>query len=78
VSDWTWREISRPIIEDVIRTVGKDDPKALRKAISAAYPFGERRYWPYKAWLAEVKAQIGGMRPRPHSRDLFDEDTTHG
>ena len=26
------------------------------KAIDAAYPFGPRSHWPYKAWLAERRA----------------------
>ena len=31
-------------------------PEATAKAIDAAYPFGERARWPYKAWLAARKA----------------------
>ncbi|MEZ4865332.1 MAG: hypothetical protein R3C14_28745 [Caldilineaceae bacterium] len=32
---------------------------ALRALISQAYPFGERRYHPYKIWLSEVKRVLG-------------------
>jgi hypothetical protein len=38
------------------------DEKAIRKAISAAYPFGERDYWPYKVWLDEVRRQLEARR----------------
>lgn len=27
-----------------------------RQQLIEAYPFGERRYWPYKVWLRRVKA----------------------
>jgi hypothetical protein len=30
-----------------------------KKAISAAYPFGERRYWPYKMWLKAQREYMG-------------------
>jgi hypothetical protein len=29
-----------------------------RKAVSAAYPFGQRRYWPYKMWLKAQKEYL--------------------
>ena len=40
-----------------------------------AYPFGERAYWPYKAWLKQVKAwkaahargaKAPSATPQPH------------
>ncbi len=58
----TYREVSAPIVREVVRRVGLADRKALRKALRDAYPFGAREYWPYKAWLIEIKAQTGGMR----------------
>jgi hypothetical protein len=30
-----------------------------KKAVSAAYPFGERRYWPYKMWLKAQREYMG-------------------
>ena len=33
-----------------------------RKAILAAYPFGERRQWPYKVFCEEVKKTMAGIR----------------
>lgn len=39
-------------------------------AIDAAYPFGERRNFPYKAWLAERKRAIAVIdRDRTSPRD---------
>lgn len=70
----SWRSVARPIVTDVVRRVGLADRKALRKALREAYPFGERAHWPYKAWLAEVKAQTGGLRSGRNSaamQDLF-------
>ncbi|WP_240334063.1 hypothetical protein [Pseudomonas syringae] len=33
--------------------------KALRKELAEAYPWGERENTPYKAWLAEIRRQLG-------------------
>jgi hypothetical protein len=33
-----------------------------------AYPFGERKYTPYKIWLDEIKRQVGTKKEGP---DLF-------
>lgn len=30
------------------------------KQLREAYPFGERRYWPYRVWLAEQGAALYG------------------
>lgn len=54
----SWRSRAAQVIAKVIQEVGTDDPTALKKAISAAYPFGERAMHPYKIWLSEVKAQL--------------------
>lgn len=72
----TRRDEVRPIIAEVVRRVGYVDPALLRKELSKAYPYSERKHWPYKAWLAEIKYQIGGMRPQrpdPNQLDLFTE-----
>lgn len=79
----TWRDRARPIIADVIAEVGRDDMKNLRAALREAYPFGERKYYPYKIWLSEIKRQlrgdkIKGQNPLPSCRgqmDLFDGGT---
>ena len=46
----SWRSMAAPIIARVIAATGTDDPKALRKALHDAYPFGARKWHPYKIW----------------------------
>ncbi|MEA5468003.1 hypothetical protein [Spirulina sp. 06S082] len=56
-----WREDARERIEKVIKLYLNANPKrpvnikALKKEISNAYPFGARKYYPYRVWLSEVK-----------------------
>lgn len=51
-----WREAAAPIISQVLKDYPQDGPEQ-RKALREAYPFGPRKYWPYKVWLDEVKRQ---------------------
>lgn len=70
-----WRAIAQDVIREVIAKVGREDEKALRKAIRDAYPFGARSNHPYKIWCDEVRRQIG-YRAKDQG-DLFaqgDED----
>ena len=60
----TWREDAAPIIADVIRKTGRDDMKALRRALRESYPFGVRAYHPYKIWLSEIKRQLFPSPPK--------------
>ncbi len=47
----TWPDQAAAVIRRVLAET-KDLPPAERIAkVDAAYPFGERAYWPYKAWL---------------------------
>lgn len=39
-----------------------------RKALRAAYPFGPREYWPYKAWCNAVRAALGLKAKKPKSK----------
>jgi len=77
----TWREIARPIIQKVIHETGAEDMKLLRKKLREAYPFGERKYFPYKVWCDEIKVQLGlktfGRQPKPDDPNqlkLFTEE----
>lgn len=74
-SGQSYSEKAQAVVAAVIHEVGMKDPVALRRALHDAYPFGERKAWPYKAWLAEIQKQIGGMRPKkadPRQMRLFD------
>jgi hypothetical protein len=65
-----WRDRAAPIIAEVIARVGRDDERALRKALHDAYPFGERRMHPYRIWCDEVRRQLEGRQHRrPASPD---------
>lgn len=55
----SWADRAAPVVGEVIRRVGQSDMPALRKALAEAYPFGKRVNHPYKAWLSEVRRQLG-------------------
>jgi len=58
----TWREHFAPKIAAVIRQYPADCPER-RKALRDCYDAGERRHWPYKAYLDEIARQTGRKRP---------------
>lgn len=60
----TWRDVAKPIIADVIQTVGTDDMKKLRAALREAYPFFERENHPYKIWCDEIHRQLGTRKSK--------------
>lgn len=51
----TWRETAAAVMAEVYleRSAAGDNKEQIAKAIDAAYPFGSRDHFPYKAWLAE-------------------------
>jgi len=54
----SYRDIALRVMTETLlscRAEGKGVEDAA-KAIDAAYPFGPRSHWPYKAWLAERRA----------------------
>ena len=57
----SWDVISCRTIERVMRENPEADLKTLRKLISEAYPFGQRKYWPYKVWCREVKKALRNL-----------------
>ena len=69
----TWRQIAAAHIANVVQENPDADERELRKLISDAYPFGERAYYPYKAWLAAVKDFLGKRaRRQPSAADWKD------
>ena len=64
----TWRNDCAPIIAEVIKRVGTEDPKALRKALLEAYPYGERSMHPYKIWRDEIRRQLNPPTPTAYRR----------
>lgn len=67
-----WRKKSAEVILDVLDQCGSlttpEDMKAVRARLSEAYPFGEKKYHPYKIWLDEIKRQLGLKWPIGHKR----------
>jgi len=62
-----WGDRALAVIREVDARLDGQTPLAERiKAIDAAYPFGERKYFPYKAWLKERKRYLMrfGFLPR--------------
>lgn len=71
-----WREYASPIIARIVRTY-PDGPER-RAELRKAYPFGERKYHPYKIWLDEIARQTGKKKPsasRVESRIMPDQHT---
>lgn len=55
----SWSDQAAPIIADVISQIDRSDLTEVRRALRHAYPFGERARAPYKAWLREIRRQLG-------------------
>ena len=69
----TWEERAAKVIGEVHKTL--PDTMGLRDrraAIDAAYPFGQRKYFPYKAWLKARKKYLQkyGHKPEPKAIHL--------
>ncbi len=58
-------EIARRAIESAALGIPDEATFAERKkAIDAVYPFGERAYYPYKAWLKARRAYLAPYDPK--------------
>lgn len=55
----SWRDIARPIIAKILEETRGQTEQLIKKALHEAYPFGERRYHPYKVWCDEIRRQRG-------------------
>ena len=61
-----WRRLAAPIIARVLAETEGMPATERRAALRAAYPFGVRRYHPYRIWCDEVRAQTGRKKkPSP-------------
>ncbi len=86
-SESRWRNIAQPIISRVLANCNEAgaDEKSILESLREAYPFGERKYHPYKIWLSEIAIQRGrkpklgtfgpktkaAMEPDPRQENLF-------
>jgi hypothetical protein len=71
VAESRWRREARNVIRRVLAELPADASEAdKRKAVSAAYPFGQRAHHPYKMFLAEVRAHLGRRMSRKVAIDM--------
>lgn len=61
----TWRDKAAPIIAEVLRVTAGKPEADIKKALLEAYPFGPRKYRPYKIWCDEIRRQRGLKKPKP-------------
>lgn len=60
----TWHDQAWMAIEAVHRALPETATLAERKkALKDAYPFGERAYWPYKAWCKARRQYLAKYEP---------------
>jgi hypothetical protein len=80
----SWRDNCRPIIARVLtENAGKTETE-IRGALYDAYPYGQRKYHPYRIWLDEIKRQRNLKRPLgerhytadPRQGKIFEEVTS--
>jgi len=70
----SWADIAHNTIRRTHDSLPEDLPfKDRMAAIDASYPFGERKNWPYKAWLAARKAYMARYDDRKPPGPLFAE-----
>lgn len=60
----TWREVAQRVIAEVRRAHPKAAGPELRRLLRDAYPWGPRRYHPYRIWCEEVRRALGLPRKK--------------
>lgn len=53
-----WRNTARGVIARIVQENRQLPENELRKKLKDAYPFGERKYHPYKIWLSEQRIML--------------------
>jgi len=60
----TWQEEAARIIAELDAKLPADMPlKERRKAVREAYPYGERKRWPYKTWCRAQREYLDRFIP---------------
>ena len=72
------RRLVRRVIDDHVLGFAENLPAGdvleLRSVLRHHYPFGERKYWPYKVWCEEVRRALAlpvRRKSRHHKRKLL-------
>ncbi len=61
----SWLAESHRVIGEALKDLPKDAPlDEVRKILRDAYPFGERKCWPYRQWLRAVRWTIQQRKNR--------------
>src|SRR5262245_11660032 len=69
-----WRTRARQVIRKVLADLKPGTSYAeIRRAISKAYPFGERAMHPYRCWLIEVREVL-----RSFEEEAYPGETKRG
>lgn len=56
----SWAEVSEEVVRQTLARLPADASlEAKRAALRDAYPFGARRYFPYRAWCRAVRRGLG-------------------
>lgn len=69
-----WRRWAREAIDQAVAEAEKQglDRAATLKLIDDAYPFGQRKMWPYAKWLQERRITIEALQlPTCHPRPVY-------
>lgn len=69
-----WRTISDRVLAPLFE--GGREP--TKRELRDAYPFGERKYWPYKIWLEEVHWFERGCPPKSRRKDARQNEPLPG
>lgn len=68
-----WSDTAHRVIQEVHAGLLESATLAeRRKAVDAAYPFGERAYGPYKAWLRARRWYLARYGYQPKSKALVE------
>jgi hypothetical protein len=62
----TWRDKAQEVISHVVADNPDADYGELKAALKAAYPFGERKYHPYKVWCEEQRKVLRAHSDAPN------------
>ena len=60
----TWMQRAAEVITAVITENPNATPDELRKLCGEAYPFGQRKHYPYTAWLQAMEAAFGPSKQK--------------
>jgi hypothetical protein len=54
-----WGRRADAVLRELFASLPIDTPEAeVRRRVTAAYPWGPRRHWPYKQWLRRARAWL--------------------